>query len=370
MRKNITSVLTDLQRELEQGEQPLDIKFLARACSRQNVCGHLAVLTKPYLEKIITGQKTIESRFSKSRIPPFYRVRTGDIVFLKEVSGPIHAVALASLVQFFGPLKAGEAEQIMENYQEGLQLDSDFKSSKQDSLYATLISFEEVLPIKPLHLIKLDRRPWVVLVDEEAGTAYSSIQLYLFPDDRSCEAGLHSYHNSKILNTEGHPVCKYCGIDTIDWKRVHRRDLQDLDYTISQLQTEKFRYEWWLKELDQLAKNHALRKGLLNLRIAALVRLKRSVGEVYEMPDGTKRPYRDGFQTPFSGNSIFYAQHALACCCRKCMRCWYGIPYGRNLSEQELTYFVELIMFYVRTRLPEIQEQGLNIPRSGSTSNS
>jgi len=336
--------------------------MLARTCARWHVSGHLAVLTKPYLEKIMAGQKTIESRFSKFRTPPFCRVQTGDIVFLKEVAGPVQAIALTSHVQFFGPLKAGEAERIMEDYQEELQLDSAFKERKHDSVYVTLIFFGLVLPVKALKVIKLDRRPWVVLKDEEEEAAASPTQLFLFTDNEDCKAGLHTYNNSRIWNAKGHPVCRFCGVDSIDWDRIHRCDLTDIDYTISQLHTEKFRFEWWMKELDQQAKNHALRKGLLNLRSAAFMRLKQSVGEVYEMPDGTKRPYRDGRQTPYSGNCLYYAQHALACCCRKCMRYWYGVPYGRYLNEEELTFFTELVLLYVKTKLTDIQEQGLGIP--------
>ena len=79
-------------------------------------------------------------RFSRARVPPFNKVRAGDVVFLKEVAGPVHAIALASCVQFFGPLGPGEAERIMEQYRQGLQLESDFKIAKQDCLFATLIS--------------------------------------------------------------------------------------------------------------------------------------------------------------------------------------------------------------------------------------
>lgn len=370
MLKNIAPLLIALKEELEQHEIPVDLGTLAGACARHAACGHLAVLTMPYLEKIVAGQKTIESRFSRVRMPPFNKVRPGDVVFLKEVGGPVHAIALASHVQFFGPLGQGEAEQIMEEYRHGLQLDSDFKTAKQDSLYASLISLEVVLPLKPLQVIKIDRRSWVALADERGGRVdhSASIQLHLFTDHQDCKMGLHSYYNSKLLNSEGNPVCKYCGEDSVDWQRMHVRDLKDMNYTISQLRTEKFRSEWWLKELDLRAQRYALRKGVLDLRLAALVRLKKSVGDVYEMADGIKRPYRDGFQTPYTGNSIYYAQHALACCCRKCIKCWYGIPYGRNLTEEELTYFAELIVYYVKVKLPGIQEQGLRISRAGSSS--
>ena len=161
--ENVAHLLTVMKTELEQRECSLDLDALASLCSQQHVQGHLAILTRPYLEKIVKKQKTIESRFSKFRTPPFSKIQIGEVVFLKEVAGPIHAIAFTSQVHSFGPLNLGEAEQIMVEYQEGLQLESDFKRRKQNSLYATLISLETVLPVKPLHLKKRDRRSWVVL---------------------------------------------------------------------------------------------------------------------------------------------------------------------------------------------------------------
>lgn len=108
MLKHIAPLLLAVKEELEQHEQPVDLGTLARVCARHDACGHLAILTKPYLEKILAGQKTIASRFSRARVPPFIKVRAVDVVFLKEVAGPVHAIALASYVQFFGPLGPGE----------------------------------------------------------------------------------------------------------------------------------------------------------------------------------------------------------------------------------------------------------------------
>jgi hypothetical protein len=191
-------------------------------------------------------------------------------------------------------------------------------------------------------------------------------QQTLFGGNQDCSVGLHTYHGSKRLNAQGHPICKYCGADVIDWERIHRRNIEDVEHTLTQLKADYFRYQWWTREIDEAAKRHALRKGLINLERAASVRLKKSVGEVFTMSDGISRPYRDGSQTPFSGNSIFYAQHALACCCRKCMQYWHGVPYGRNLNDDELNYFTHLIMKYVRERLPEIGVEGVRIHRKRS----
>ena len=60
-----------------------------RSVSAPPVSLHLAVLVQPYLDFILDGQKTIESRFSIRPIPPYRRVESGDIVLLKASGGPI-----------------------------------------------------------------------------------------------------------------------------------------------------------------------------------------------------------------------------------------------------------------------------------------
>ena len=56
---------------------------------------------------------------------------------------------------------------------------------------------------------------------------------------------------------------------------------------------------------------------------------------------------KDGKQTPWKGHPVFTAQHALALCCRECMRKWYRIPAKRNLSENELEFFSGLVSFWI-----------------------
>lgn len=149
--------------ELNRNEEAVDIQQLEAICTNHTLIGHLAVFAKPYLAKILNGYKTVESRFSKTRQPPFGRVQEGNILFLKEAAGPVVAVALIASVECLGPLGEGEAESLMTIYQDGLQLDNDFMQRKRGSLYATLIRFHTTAAIKPLTIRKLDRRSWVVL---------------------------------------------------------------------------------------------------------------------------------------------------------------------------------------------------------------
>ena len=54
-------------------------------------------------------------------------------------------------------------------------------------------------------------------------------------------------------------------------------------------------------------------------------------------------PANDGKQTPWHGHPVFPAQHATAACCRSCLAKWHDIPKGRELSEAEKEYVIEVI---------------------------
>ena len=54
-------------------------------------------------------------------------------------------------------------------------------------------------------------------------------------------------------------------------------------------------------------------------------------------------PANDGKQTPWRNHPVFVAQHATATCCRTCLQTWHEIPKGRELTEEEKRYVVEVI---------------------------
>lgn len=55
----------------------------------------------------------------------------------------------------------------------------------------------------------------------------------------------------------------------------------------------------------------------------------------------------DGHQTPMKGHLVFIAQHATATCCRNCIYKWYHIERNRMLTEEEINYFVNIIMKWI-----------------------
>lgn len=68
------------------------------------------------------------------------------------------------------------------------------------------------------------------------------------------------------------------------------------------------------------------------------------------------RPDNDGRQTPMRGHPCFIAQHATGCCCRKCLYKWHGIPQGRALSENELSYIDRVLFSWIISEIRRLAQ--------------
>ena len=151
--------------------------------------------------------------------------------------------------------------------------------------------------------------------------------------------------------------CRECGADLIDWHRLDQHNLGDVENTVASLERELIRHHYWHKSIDEKAVRHATRKGLNGIREATEHRLRKYVGPP------RSQLFRDGTQTPSSGNAIYYAQHATATCCRKCIEAWHGIEREKPLRDDELGYMTELVMHFISKRLPELPQVGARVRR-------
>lgn len=59
----------------------------------------------------------------------------------------------------------------------------------------------------------------------------------------------------------------------------------------------------------------------------------------------------DGKQTPMKGHPVFIAQHATATCCRECIRKWHKIQPGKELSQAQQDYLVDVIMTWIQKEI-------------------
>jgi hypothetical protein len=124
---------------------------------------HLGIFNEPYLNSLLNGAKTVESRFSSVRCAPFSCVKAGDIVLVKRCSGPIVALFLAGEVWSYR-LSSQVWRTIKERFGEAIApAGPDFWRENESATYATLIAVEQLHQIEPIAWDKSDRRGWVVL---------------------------------------------------------------------------------------------------------------------------------------------------------------------------------------------------------------
>jgi hypothetical protein len=62
-------------------------------------------------------------------------------------------------------------------------------------------------------------------------------------------------------------------------------------------------------------------------------------------------PAKDGKQTPYRGHPVFVAQHATATCCRTCLEKWHEIPKGEQLTPDQSSYVVDVILRWIARQL-------------------
>lgn len=124
---------------------------------------HLAILVEPYLQFILEGRKTVESRFSVRRCAPYESVQRGDIVFLKRSSGPI--VGLCQIADAWSyRLDPDSWSMIRKEFTQALcAQDPSFWQARRHATFATLMRLQHVRTLSPLPYAKRDRRGWVIL---------------------------------------------------------------------------------------------------------------------------------------------------------------------------------------------------------------
>ena len=128
---------------------------------------HLVILKKPYMDAILAGRKTIESRFTRSRYSFISRVQKGDMLFLKESAGPVRGKARVSRARHFEDLTPAKMNDIKKQYSKNILGSDEHWKGKAGCRFGFLAWLEDVRPMKPTEIEKRDWRSWVVLTPEE-----------------------------------------------------------------------------------------------------------------------------------------------------------------------------------------------------------
>ena len=110
--------------------------------------------------------------------------------------------------------------------------------------------------------------------------------------------------------------------------------------TLESLKKSTFRSKFKLTEKDR---QYIQEKGIDTIRQHAIDFINTRIAP--------QNPKNDGKQTPMKGHPVFIAQHATATCCRGCIQKWHGIKKGKELSDQEIQFLVELIMRWIEGQI-------------------
>ena len=119
---------------------------------------HLAILDKKrkLLTKILTGEKTIESRWYKSKIAPWGNIKAGETIYFKESGDPVRAKAeIAEAMQFYLPQT--DIPDLLEKYSKKICFTSpmpELIAWCRERKYCILLRLKNVEPIEPFEINK------------------------------------------------------------------------------------------------------------------------------------------------------------------------------------------------------------------------
>ncbi len=121
---------------------------------------HVAIMKKSWglTPKLLSGEKSIESRWYRSKYPPWDRIKAGDTVYFKDSGEPVSVSAMASRVLQFSDLTPDRVMEILKRYGEadGITKNEikDYFELFKDKHYCILIFLTDVQKVKPFQIDK------------------------------------------------------------------------------------------------------------------------------------------------------------------------------------------------------------------------
>lgn len=133
---------------------------------------HIAIMQKSwgFIEKIASGQKTIESRWYKVRYPPWGRISPGDSIYFKNSGEPIAIQAEVDRVLYFSDLTPKRVQTILKQYSIEIGIDEPdipkYLEMFKHKSYCLLIYLKNAQYIQPFAINKQGfgkRSSWICI---------------------------------------------------------------------------------------------------------------------------------------------------------------------------------------------------------------
>jgi ASC-1-like (ASCH) protein len=117
---------------------------------------HLAILAKKrkLLSKIISGEKTIESRWYKFKKTPYQNISQNDIIYFKESGDLINIKAKVSKVLFFDRLDEEKIKDILKKYGDQIGVSMSYSKELIGKKFCTLVFIDDVQSVEPFNINK------------------------------------------------------------------------------------------------------------------------------------------------------------------------------------------------------------------------
>ena len=138
---------------------------------------HIAIMKKSWglTQKILTGEKTVESRWYKNRSKPWDQISAGETIYFKDSGEPVTVRAKVIKVLQFANLTSQKTKWILSKYGRsdlgiGKYVSPEIKNYFQDKKYCIFIFFDRVRKIKPFKIDKTGfgmMSAWLIVDDLE-----------------------------------------------------------------------------------------------------------------------------------------------------------------------------------------------------------
>ncbi|TSC56287.1 MAG: hypothetical protein Greene071421_258 [Parcubacteria group bacterium Greene0714_21] len=121
---------------------------------------HVAIMRKSWklTEKILTGEKSIESRWYKTRYAPWARIHKGDSVYFKDSGEPARLQARVQKVLQFQDLTPARVQELLQKYARADGIEKKdipaFFERFKDKKYCILIFLKNPRNVEPFEINK------------------------------------------------------------------------------------------------------------------------------------------------------------------------------------------------------------------------
>jgi len=120
---------------------------------------HLAIMKKSWnlIPKILSGEKTIESRWYKNKSSPWNKIQKGELIYFKNAGEPVTLKAEIEKVIQISELTPGKVKEILDKYAKAdgiAQEKNEFFKIFQKKNYCMLIFLKNPQKVEPFEINK------------------------------------------------------------------------------------------------------------------------------------------------------------------------------------------------------------------------